>query len=77
MKALAIAAPVLAVVQIALGLLSVMTFLDAVPVTAHLGVAAALLADCAGLWMYARGRSATATATAAATSTATATEAAA
>jgi heme A synthase len=66
-KALAIAAPVLATVQIALGLLSVTTFLDAVPVTAHLGVAAALLADCAGLWMYARGKSARATTTVAAT----------
>jgi heme A synthase len=55
LKILAIAAPVLAVVQIALGILSVTTFLDAVPVTAHLGVAAAILADCAILHLAARG----------------------
>ena len=54
-KALAIAAPLLAVVQIALGWLSVTTFLDAVPVTAHLGVAAAILADCTILHLVARG----------------------
>jgi heme A synthase len=54
-KLLAIAAPLLAVVQITLGILSVTTFLDAVPVTAHLGVAAALLADCAILHIIARG----------------------
>ncbi len=54
-RALAIAAPVLTVVQIALGILSVTTFLDAVPVTAHLGVAAALLADCTILHLVARG----------------------
>jgi heme A synthase len=54
-KALAIAAPVLAVVQITLGILSITTFLDAVPVTAHLGVAAALLADCTILHILSRG----------------------
>jgi len=54
-KALAVAAPVLAVVQITLGILSVTTFLDAVPVTAHLGVAAAILADCTILYLTARG----------------------
>ncbi|HXU74832.1 MAG TPA: COX15/CtaA family protein [Polyangia bacterium] len=54
-KALAIAAPVLAVVQITLGILSITTFLDAVPVTAHLGVAAAILADCTILYLVARG----------------------
>jgi heme A synthase len=54
-KLLAIAAPVLAVIQITLGILSVTTFLDAVPVTAHLGVAAALLADCTILHIIARG----------------------
>jgi heme A synthase len=54
-KALAIAAPLLVVVQITLGILSVTTFLDAVPVTAHLGVAAAILADCAILHLVARG----------------------
>lgn len=54
-KALAIAAPVLALVQITLGILSITTFLDAVPVTAHLGVAAALLADCTILHIVSRG----------------------
>jgi heme A synthase len=54
-KVLAIAAPVLAVVQITLGILSITTFLDAVPVTAHLGVAAALLADCTILYIVSRG----------------------
>jgi heme A synthase len=54
-KVLAIAAPVLVVVQITLGILSVTTFLDAVPVTAHLGVAAAILADCTILHLIARG----------------------
>jgi heme A synthase len=54
-KALAIAAPLLACVQITLGILSVTTFLDAVPVTAHLGVAAAILADCTILYLTARG----------------------
>jgi hypothetical protein len=46
----------LAVIQIALGLVSVTTFLDTVPVTAHLAVAAAILGDCVWLWLYARGR---------------------
>jgi heme A synthase len=54
-KLLAIAAPLLATVQIVLGILSITTFLDAVPVTAHLGVAAALLADCVVLHIIARG----------------------
>jgi len=54
-KVLAVAAPVLACVQITLGILSVTTFLDAVPVTAHLGVAAAILADCTILYLVARG----------------------
>jgi heme A synthase len=54
-KALAIAAPILVCVQITLGILSVTTFLDAVPVTAHLGVAAAILADCTILYLAARG----------------------
>jgi heme A synthase len=54
-KLLGIAAPLLAVVQIALGILSITTFLDVLPVTAHLGVAAALLADCVVLHLVARG----------------------
>jgi heme A synthase len=55
LKVLAIAAPVLTCVQVTLGILSVTTFLDAVPVTAHLGVAAAILADCTILHLAARG----------------------
>lgn len=55
LRALAIAAPILAVVQITLGILSITTFLDAVPVTAHLGVAATILADCCILHIVARG----------------------
>jgi heme A synthase len=55
LRALAIAAPLLVCVQIALGLLSITTFLDAVPVTAHLGVAAALLATLFSLHVVARG----------------------
>jgi heme A synthase len=54
-KVLAVAAPLVTVVQIALGIVSVTTFLDVVPVTAHLGVAAAILATSAGLYFYARG----------------------
>lgn len=54
-KTLAIAAPVLTCVQVTLGILSVTSFLDAVPVTAHLGVAAAILADCTILYLTARG----------------------
>jgi heme A synthase len=55
LRALALAAPLLVVVQVALGMLSITTFLDAVPVTAHLGVASALLADCVILHIVARG----------------------
>jgi heme A synthase len=54
LKTLGVLAPVLATVQIALGILSVTTFLDVLPVTAHLGVAAALLADCTILHLVAR-----------------------
>jgi heme A synthase len=56
-RAFALAAPLLVCVQIGLGLLSITTFLDVVPVTAHLGVAAALLADLVALHLVARGRS--------------------
>ena len=54
-RALAVTAPVLAVVQGTLGWLSVSSFLDAVPVTAHLGVAAILLADMVVLQLHSRG----------------------
>ena len=47
--------PFLVVVQMTLGIFSVTTFLDAVPVTAHLGVAALLLADLRLLHLLARG----------------------
>lgn len=46
---LALAAPALVVVQIALGVLTILTFKDLIPVTAHLLVAALLLADCVAL----------------------------
>jgi heme A synthase len=48
-RALAWAAPALVVIQIALGVLTIVTFKDLVPVTAHLLVAALLLADCVAL----------------------------
>src|SRR5207253_10698096 len=44
-RILAWAGPVLVVLQIALGVLTIATFKDLVPVTAHLLVAALLLAD--------------------------------
>jgi len=46
---LALAGPLLAVLQIALGVLTITTFKDLVPVTAHLLVAALLLADVVSL----------------------------
>jgi heme A synthase len=54
-RRLALLAPLLTLVQATLGWFSVSTFLDVVPVTAHLGVAAALLADLVSLHLYARG----------------------
>jgi heme A synthase len=54
-RALALAAPILVAVQIALGVWSITSFLDVVPVTAHLGVAAALLGDLVALHLIARG----------------------
>jgi heme A synthase len=48
-RALAFIAPALVVIQIALGILTIVTFKDLVPVTAHLLVAALLLADYAAL----------------------------
>jgi heme A synthase len=53
-RALAIAGPVLVVVQIALGVLTIVTFKDLVPVTAHLFVAALLLADLVSLVVLCR-----------------------
>jgi len=44
-RALAWTAPALVLAQIALGILTILTFKDLVPVTAHLLVAALLLAD--------------------------------
>jgi heme A synthase len=54
-RALAVAAPLLVMVQIGLGLLSIRSFLDVVPVTAHLGAAALLLADLFSLHLVSRG----------------------
>jgi cytochrome c oxidase assembly protein subunit 15 len=48
-RALGWSAPALVVIQIALGILTIVTFKDLVPVTAHLLVAALLLADYAAL----------------------------
>lgn len=56
LRALAVAAPLLVCLQVALGLWSIVSFLDVVPVTAHLGVAVALLADLLALHLVARGR---------------------
>jgi heme A synthase len=48
-RLLAWAAPVLVLLQMALGVLTITTFKDLVPVTAHLLVAALLLADSVAL----------------------------
>ena len=53
-RALAWAGPALVVVQIALGVLTILTFKDLVPVTAHLLVAALLLADLVSLLVLTR-----------------------
>ncbi len=53
-RALALIAPLLTLVQGTLGVLSITSFLDAAPVTAHLGVAALLLADLFCLHLVAR-----------------------
>jgi cytochrome c oxidase assembly protein subunit 15 len=55
LRALALGAPLLAVAQITLGIFSITTFRDIIPVTAHLGVAALLLADLVALHLLARG----------------------
>src|SRR5205085_12598619 len=53
-RALAWAGPVLVLVQIALGVLTIATYKDVVPVTAHLLVAALLLADLVALLVLTR-----------------------
>ena len=53
-KLLAWAGPALVVAQIALGILTILTFKDLVPVTAHLLVAAVLLADLVSLLVLTR-----------------------
>jgi heme A synthase len=53
-KLLAWAGPLLVVVQIALGVLTILTFKDLVPVTAHLFVAALLLGDLVSLLVLTR-----------------------
>ena len=53
-RALAWAGPILVVLQIALGVLTILTFKDLVPVTAHLFVAALLLADLVSLIVLTR-----------------------
>jgi heme A synthase len=54
LRLLALVAPLLVVAQIVLGLWSVTSFLDVVPVTLHLALAAALLADLVYLHLRAR-----------------------
>ena len=53
-RALAWAGPVLALMQIVLGVLTIVTFKDLVPVTTHLFVAALLLADLVSLLVLTR-----------------------
>jgi len=48
-RALALFAPVLVLIQIALGVLTILTLKDLVPLTGHLLVGALLLADCVAL----------------------------
>ena len=48
-RLLALAAPVLALLQIALGVATILTFKDLMPLTAHLMIGALLLADCVAL----------------------------
>ncbi len=48
-RVLALAAPALVLLQIALGVATILTFKDLVPLTAHLLVSALLLADCVAL----------------------------
>ena len=48
-RVLALAAPALVLLQIVLGVLTILTFKDLVPLTAHLLVGALLLADCVSL----------------------------
>ena len=48
-RMLALAAPALVLAQIVLGVLTILTFKDLVPLTAHLMVGALLLADCVAL----------------------------
>lgn len=54
-RALAFALPLLVAAQIALGLYAISTFLEVILVTAHLGVAAAILAALVSLHLIARG----------------------
>lgn len=53
-RALALAAPALALLQIALGVMTILSFKGIVPLTAHLLVGALLLADCVSLLALAR-----------------------
>jgi heme A synthase len=55
-RRLAVLAPVLVLGQVTLGVLSITSFLGVIPVTAHLGGAALLLADLVSLHLLARGR---------------------
>jgi heme A synthase len=52
---LAVLLPILVWVQVTLGAMSVLSFLELYRVTAHLGVAALLLATLVTLWLRTRG----------------------
>jgi len=54
-RALALLMPALVLLQIALGVLTILTFKDLVPLTAHLLVGALLLSDCVALLALTRG----------------------
>jgi heme A synthase len=64
-RALALLGPALVLVQIALGVLTILTFKDLVPLTGHLLVGALLLADCVALLALTRAEPAAARAPAA------------
>jgi heme A synthase len=55
LRALAVLLPILVGVQVTLGAMSVLSFLELYRVTAHLGVAALLLATLVTLWLRTRG----------------------
>jgi heme A synthase len=55
-RALALAAPFLVLVQMTLGILTIISYRDIVPLTAHLGVAALLFGNAVALHLVSRGQ---------------------